>query len=165
MHQVAAAVEPMPSIYQVDPELRRSSIFKTQTENYTPSRSGSKYSYAITHLEIQVVLHPDTHMFVKEEFFQADPDVVVSFMTQPSLKSGLRAWGDKAYMAVQSETKQLHFRNTFKPKHWRGLTHTQRQTVLGSHMFLKEKRGGAIKGRSVDGVNKQCAYISKEDVI
>ena len=32
-------------------------------------------------------------------------------------------------------------------------------------MFLKEKRDGAIKGRAVDGGNKQRDYISKEDVI
>ena len=76
-------------------------------------------------------------------------------MTQLSLKSGLRAWGDKAYTAVQSELKQLHFRNTFKPEHWRELTHTQRQTVLESHMFLKEKIYEAIKGRAVAGGNKQ----------
>ena len=59
--------------------------------------------------------------------------------------------------------KQLHFRNTFKPKHWRELTHTQRQTVLDPHMFPKEKRYGAIKGRAVAGGNKQRDYISKED--
>ena len=76
-------------------------------------------------------------------------------MTQLSLKSGLREWGDKAYTVVQSEMKPFHFRNTFKPKHWRELTHTQRQTVLESHMFLKEKRDGAIKGRAVAVGNKQ----------
>ena len=45
------------------------------------------------------------------------------------------------------------------------LTHRQPQTVLESHMFLKEKIYGSIKGRSVAGGNKQCDYISKEDVI
>ena len=99
--------------------------------------SGSKYSYAVTQLESQGVLNPDAHMFVQEEFYQAEPDVVASLMTQLSLKIGLRARGDKAYTAVQSEMKQFHFRNTFKPKHWRELTHTQRQTLLESHMFIK----------------------------
>jgi hypothetical protein len=66
-------------------------------------------------------------------------------------------------MASQSEMKQLHFRNTFKPKHWRELNQVQRQTVLESHMFLKKKRDGKIKGRTVDGGNKQRDYISKED--
>ena len=54
-------------------------------------------------------------MFVQDEFYQAEPDVVASVMKQLSLKSGLRAWVDKAYTAVQSEMKQLHSRNTFKP--------------------------------------------------
>jgi hypothetical protein len=102
-------------------------------------------------------------MFAQEDFYQADPDVVASIMTQLSLKSGLREWGDKAYEAVESEMKQLHFRNTFKPMHWGELTATQRQMVLESHMFLKEKRDGKIKGRTVAGGNKQRDYISKED--
>jgi hypothetical protein len=41
--------------------------------------------------------------------------------------------------------KQLHFRNTFKPLHWKDLSETQRLTILESHMFLKEKRDGSIK--------------------
>jgi hypothetical protein len=102
-------------------------------------------------------------MFVQEDFYQADPDVVAAIMTQLSLKSGLREWGDKAYIAVESEMKQLHFRNTFKPMHWSELSTIQRQTVLESHMFLKEKRDGKIKGRTVAGGNKQRDYISKED--
>ena len=70
-------------------------------------------------MEIQVVVNPDAHMFVHEEFYQAKPDVVASVMTKLSLKSVTRACGDKAYTLVQSETKQLHFWNTFKPKHWK----------------------------------------------
>ena len=75
----------------------------------------------------------------------------------------MKEWGDKALTAAHSEMKQLHVRDTFKPKHWRDLTHTQRQIVLESHMFLKEKRDGKIKGRTVAGGNKQRDYISKED--
>ena len=140
LHQADAAVEPMLAIHQVDPKLSRSSRIRTQTENYNTSMSGSKYSYAVTQLESQRELNLDAHIFVQEEFYQAELEVVASVMTKLSLKSGLRAWGDKSYTTVQSEMKQFHFRNTFKPKHWRELTHTQRQTVLESHMFLKEKR-------------------------
>ena len=64
--------------------------------------SGSKYSYALTQLEIQEVLNPDAHMFVQEEFYQAEPDVVASLMTQLSLKSVLIAWVDKDYTSFQS---------------------------------------------------------------
>jgi hypothetical protein len=35
--------------------------------------------------------------------------------------------------------------------------------VLESHIFLKEKRDGSLKGRTVAGGNKQRDYISKED--
>jgi hypothetical protein len=59
--------------------------------------------------------------------------------------------------------KQLHCRNIFKPKHWRELSQVHRQTVLESHIFLKQKRDGKIKGKTVDGGNKQHDYISKED--
>ena len=93
-------------------------------------------------------------MFVQDNFYQAEPDVVASVMIQISLKIGLRVWGDKTYTDVQSEMKQLNFRSTFNPKHWRELTHTQRQTVLESHMLLKEKRDGVIKGIAVDGGKK-----------
>jgi hypothetical protein len=125
--------------------------------------TGSKYSYAAMQLETHGVPHPDSHMFVQEDFYQSDPDVVAHIMTQLPLKSGLKQWGDKAYAAVTSEMKQLHFRNTFKPKHWSELSRTQRQTVLESHMFLKEKPDGSLKGRTVAGGNKQRDYISKED--
>jgi hypothetical protein len=66
-------------------------------------------------------------------------------------------------MAAQSQMNQLHFKKTFKPKHWQELSRVQRQTVLESHMFLKQKRDGKIKGRTVTGGNKQRDCISKED--
>jgi hypothetical protein len=70
--------------------------------------------------------------------------------------------GEKAYAVVTSKMKQLYFRNTFKPKHWNELSKTQHQTVLESHMFLKEKQDRSLKGRTVAGRNKQQDYISKE---
>jgi hypothetical protein len=145
------------------PELRRSTRVRSQTnQGYTPSMSGSKYSYAVTHIESKV-LNPDAHIFVQDYFYQAKPDVVVAIMTQLSLNAGLKEWGDEAFKVAQSEMKQLHFRNTFKPNHWRELSQVQRQTVLESHMFLKQKRDGKIKGKTVAGGNNQRDYISKED--
>jgi hypothetical protein len=145
------------------PELCRSTIVRSQTnQGYTPSLSGSKYSYAVTQLEIQGVLNPDSHMFVQEEFYQAEPDFVAAIMTQLSLKAGLKEWGEEAFMAAQSEMKQFHFRNMFKPKHWQELTQVQQLIVLEYHMFLKQKLDGKIKGRTVAGGNKQWDYISKE---
>jgi hypothetical protein len=101
-------------------------------------------------------------MFVQEDFYQAEPGVVAAIMTQLSLKAGLKEWGEEYFTAAQSEMKQLHFMSTFKPKHWRELGQVQRQIVLESHMFLKQKRDGKIKGRTVADGNKQRDYISKE---
>jgi hypothetical protein len=144
------------------PELRRSTRVRSQTnQEYTPSLSGSKYSYAVTQLESQGVLNPDSHIFVQEDFYQSELDVVAAIMTQLSLKAGLKEWGEESFTAAQSEMKKLHFRNTFKPNQWRELSQVQRQTVLESHMFLKQKRDGKIKGRTVTGGNKQRDYISK----
>jgi len=83
---------------------------------------------------------------VQEDFYQAEPDVVAAVMTQLSLKAGLREWGDRGYNAAYSEMKQLHMHGTFKLKHWRELTELQKSSVLESHMLLKEKRSGKIKG-------------------
>jgi hypothetical protein len=102
-------------------------------------------------------------MFVQDDFYQAEPGVVEAIMMQLSLNAGLKEWGEETFTAAQSEMKQLHFRNTFKLKHWRELSQIQRQKVLESHMFLKQKTDGKIKGRTVAGGNKQRDYISKED--
>jgi hypothetical protein len=58
-------------------------------------------------------------MFVQEVFYQAEPDSVAAIMTQLSLNAGLKEWGEESFIAAQSEMKKFHFRNTFKPKHWR----------------------------------------------
>jgi hypothetical protein len=102
-------------------------------------------------------------MSVQEDLYQADPDVMTAIMTQLSLKAGLKEWEEEAFMTAQYEMKKLHFRNTFKPKHCRELSQVQRQTVLESHMFIKQKWDENIKGRTVAGGNKQQDYISKED--
>jgi hypothetical protein len=33
-------------------------------------------------------------MFVQEDFYQAEPDIVASNMTQLSLTAGLKEWGE-----------------------------------------------------------------------
>jgi hypothetical protein len=118
---------------------------------------------AVTQLESQGALCPDAHMLFNQSVCQAEPDVVAMIVTQQSLKAGLKQWGDKAKEAAHSEMKQLHFRETFKPHHWSKLRHTQQQSVPESHMFLKEKRNGKIKGRTVAGGNEQRDFTSKEE--
>jgi hypothetical protein len=73
------------------PGLRRSTRVRSQAnKGYNPSMSGSNYSYALTQLESQRVLNPDAHMFVQDDFYQAEPNVVAAIMTQLSLKAGLK---------------------------------------------------------------------------
>jgi hypothetical protein len=88
------------------PELRRSTRVRSQTNHgYTPSLSGSKYSYAVMQLKNQGVLNPELHMFVQEAFYQAEPSVMAAIMMQLSLKAGFKEWGEEAFTAVQSEIK------------------------------------------------------------
>jgi hypothetical protein len=146
------------------PGVRRSSRVKFPTKGYTPSMSSStRYGYAVAQLESSEALHPDAHMLFNHCVCEVEPDVAAMIMMQLSLKAGLKHWGDKGKAAAHSEMKQLHFRETFKPFHWHELTHTQKQSVLESHMFLKEKRDGKLKGRTVAGGNKQRDFISKEE--
>jgi hypothetical protein len=124
----AAPAMPTPAVTPVHAQgLRRSNRVRTQAkEAYTPSMTGSKYSYAVTQLETQGVLNPDAHMFVQEDCYQAKPDVVAAIMTQLSLKASLKEWDYQAFTAARSDMKQLHLRNTFKPKHWRKLSQVER---------------------------------------
>ena len=55
-----------------------------------PSMTGKKYSYAITQLESQGEIHPDAHIFAQEDLYQAEPKVMISIMTQFSIKYGLK---------------------------------------------------------------------------
>ena len=83
-------------------------------------------------------------------------------MTQLSLKAALKQWGDDAKVAVEAEAKQLHWRNSFKPVHWKDLDEDRKKCILESHVFVKKKRSGVIKARKVAGGNKQRDFISKE---
>jgi hypothetical protein len=87
-------------------------------------------------------------------------------MTQLSMKAGLKEWSTRAMDVVHSEMKQLHLRNTFKPKHWKDLTTEQNRTESKCSRITsvsQGKRNGLIKDRTVAEDNKQCNFISKED--
>ena len=58
---------------------------------------------------------------------------------------------------------QLRHRATFKPMKKLEMSEAQLKQVLRSHLFLKKKRDGTIKGRTVVGGNKQRDYITKEE--
>jgi len=79
--------------------LRRSSRARQAPQTFVPSMKGKKYEYSATQLE------GTTH----------DPRVVELILTQLTLKAAIKMWGDDARIAAESEMKQLHWRNSFKP--------------------------------------------------
>ena len=110
---------------------------------------GTKYQYAATQLA------------ANEQ--EIDPRMVGIIMTQLTLKAAIKMWSNDAKIAAESEMKQLHWRNSFRPVKWCELRSEQKQTILESHIFMKMKRTGEIKGRTVAGGNKQRGYIDKEE--
>ena len=51
--------------------------------------------------------------------------------------------------------KQIHMRDSFKPKHYHELTQTQKARMVESFIFLKEKKDGTLKAQTVLGGNVQ----------
>ena len=80
-------------------------------------------------------------------------------MKQIFPKAVLKEYVKQFHNTVHSDMKQLHFKNTFKPMHWKELDGTQSKSILKSYMFLKQNRYGKIKGQTVTGRNKQRDYI------
>ena len=118
---------------------RTSSRIKKQTQAYAPSMKGKLYEYTATQF--------------KDTTF--DERIVEYILTQLTLKAAIKTWGDKARIAAEAEMKQLHWRNSFKPVRWNDLTEQQKKSILESHIFMKLKQSGEIKGRTVAGGNKQ----------
>jgi hypothetical protein len=146
-------LEPQEST-QANDGVRRSTRESIKPVNYKPSMTGQKYSFATTQLG---------KSFLNDGTYQCDPVVAFAFMQQMSLKAALKQWGDDAEVAGIKETSQLHWRNTFVPKHYAQLTHDEKSKVLESHMFVVKKRTGETKARLVGGGNKQRDYLTKED--
>jgi hypothetical protein len=62
---------------------------------------GKSYDYSDAQLECE-----------KNQF---KPQVVEHILTQLTLKSALKMWGNAAMVAAEAEMKQLHWRNSFRP--------------------------------------------------
>ena len=70
---------------------------------------------------------------------------------QLTAKLGLEA----TMKSCKAEMKQIHMRDTFKPKHRHELTKSQLSKMVESFLFLKEKRDGTLKSRTVLGGDKR----------
>ena len=126
---------------------RRSSRNRSAPQAYVPSMKGKSYGYSATQLEDSTF----------------EPKIVEMIMTQLTLKAAIKMWGSDAKIAAEAEMKQLHWRNSFKPVRWSELSDEKKKTILESHIFLKQKRTGEIKGRTVAGGNRQRGFIDKEE--
>ena len=82
-------------------------------------------------------------------------------MTHLSLKSGMKQCKVKGRASDKSEMKQLHFRYTSNPKHYKEINEEQKK-LFWSPTCLSNKIDGTIKGRTVAGRDKQKDFISKE---
>ena len=143
--------------------VRRSTRSKVKfKEYYVPSMLGNTYEKVMAQLDKQGTLHPDEYLLFNLSV-EEKPSVILAIMTQLYLKVGLKAWGDKLRKAMKSEMRQLHLRDTFEPRHHHEMSAKEKSEVLQSHMFLKLKRDGKIKVRSVAGGNKQIDFICKDE--
>jgi hypothetical protein len=64
-------------------------------------------------------------------------NTVGMIMAQLSMKASIKKWGAEAEYAINKEMKQLHWRDSYKPKHWHGSTKKQKERVLESHIFVE----------------------------
>jgi hypothetical protein len=105
---------------------------RKQPEKYIPSMSGIKYAIALT--QIAASLKGSKHaMSIAQMLLKIIPngahrraDVVGTIMAQLSVKSTIKRWGLEAEYTIIKEMKQLYWCDSYKPKHWHGLTKKQK---------------------------------------
>jgi hypothetical protein len=132
--------------------------------------SGNKYTVGLT--QIAGLLKGSKHAMSKAQMLvklmpkgeHRRADVVGMIMAKLSMKAAIKKWGLEAEYTITNEMTQLHWRDSYKPKHWHGLTKKHKKQILESHIFVEQKRDGLIKAWKVIGGNKQHNYITKEDV-
>jgi hypothetical protein len=64
----------------------------------------------------------------------------------------------EAEYAITKEMKQLHWRDSYKPKLLHGLTKKQKEQILQSHIFVEQRRDGLIRAQKVIGVCRLSPY-------
>ena len=74
-----------------------------------------------TLFECEETFHPDSHIFICQELIEEASDVAEVIIIKLSLKEDMKRWKVKGQAAAKSEMKQLHFRDTFKPRYHREL--------------------------------------------
>jgi hypothetical protein len=131
------------------------------------SSSGQTYesaevkTYATPAINHMITQAKPTNIF---EYETEEAHILASAFAQTySLVKGLKKFGSAGEEAVYEEIEQLHNRGCFKPIHIESYGSASRQQVMGSIMFLTEKRDGTIKARNVTDGRKQRTWMSKEE--
>jgi hypothetical protein len=104
---------------------------------------GNKYSVALT--QIAALLKGSKHamsmaqMLVKLMSLGAHrrTNLVGMIMAQLSMKAAIKKWGQEAEYATTKEMKQVHRRDSYKPRDWHGLTKKQKEQILESNIFVE----------------------------
>ena len=88
---------------------------------------------------------------------------VYHYMTQLSLKQGLREWKETAKEAVKAEMFQMHNKHMFAPNRGSDMIKQEKLAVLRLVIFLKKKKGGKIKARLCADRQPQRKLPQKSD--
>ena len=99
--------------------------------------AGKKYENLNTQVECEDTLHPYSHMFIFQELIDEIPDAEAVIMMQLSLLAGMKCWKENGKVLDKSEMNQLHFSDTFKPKHYIDINEDYNKSILEYHMFFK----------------------------
>ncbi len=97
-------------------------------KQYVPSMKGNKYQVALAQITTSLGTSDTSMAFAQmtvklmSKGIHRRADIVGMVMAQVSLKAALKKWGREAEESVGKEMKQLHWRNSFKPMHWKSLT-------------------------------------------
>jgi hypothetical protein len=81
------------------------------------SLRNSKHAMAMAQMSVKL-MSPSVHRWAA--------DIVGMIMAQLSMKAAIKNWGDQAKFAISKEMKQLHWHNSYKPRHWHALTKKQK---------------------------------------
>ena len=131
--------------------VERNARVRKPPERYIPSMKGNKYEIALAQITTSLGTCENSLAFAQMSVKLMNKgdhqraDIVGMVMAQVSLKAAIKKWGKEAEESVGKEMKQLHWRNSFKPMHWKTLTAEQRKQVLESHIFVERKRDGVLK--------------------
>ena len=74
-----------------------------------------------------------------------DKAVMGVILTNKSIKQSIAKLGFEPTMkSSKAEMKQIHMRESFKPKHYHELTPKRKASMVESFIFLKEKKDGSL---------------------